>query len=288
MMLILTSGCGLPNDETAGETMQDNEYTIEKIQDCGTQEANNQAKLTLFDHQNNRLYGWSHIMDGPKEFDGLKLTAADYKVSAANSQTDPTCNNNTIFQTVLVKKYADWDRQHLNGIEPQFLYEGITFGQVESIVLELKVNSAASSFLTSAELKTLYGGYLTDEQLAAWDTGKVNLGITLFEKGFDNQSTPSFTGAIIIEIDPEKYADQWLRLTIPAANLTYFEEMNYAPTPANLDDFAGNTILGLRINPETKNGSVIRSYLQDDFDDTVPENFKEMALSFAKVEIVLK
>jgi hypothetical protein len=64
--------------------------------------------------------------------------------------------------------------------------------------------------------------------------------------------------------------------------------MNYAPTPANLDDFAGNTILGLRINPETKSGSVIRSYLQDDFDDTVPENFKEMALSFAKVEIVLK
>ena len=283
--LILFTGCS--TNTTNEDVTISSDYTITEIQ-CGAAETSATNRLTLFDSQTNRLYGWNHIIDGAKEFDGLQLAAADYKVSAANGQIDPACANNTVFQVILVKKYADWDRQHLNGIEPQFLYEGITFGQVESIVLDLKIDSQMSSLLTSPELETFYGEYLTQEQLAEWDTGKVNLGITLFEKGFDNQSTPSFTGTIIVEIDPKQYADQWVRITIPAENLTYFEEMNYSPTPANLADFANNTILGLRINPETKNGLVIRSYLQDEFDDTVPEHFKEIALTIAKVDILLK
>ena len=125
--LILFTGCS--TNTTNEDVTISSDYTITEIQ-CGAAETSTSNRLTLFDSQTNRLYGWNHIINGAKEFDGLQLAAADYKVSAANGQIDPACANNNVFQVILVKKYADWDRQHLNGIEPQFLYEGITFGQV--------------------------------------------------------------------------------------------------------------------------------------------------------------
>ena len=43
---------------------------------------------------------------------------------------------------------------------------------------------------------------------------------------------------------------------------------------------------GLRINPETSSGMTVRNYLLDDFDVTAkPELFKEMAITFALIEV---
>ena len=52
-----------------------------------------------------------------------------------------TCNGVPVYQNVLVKKYANWNMQHVNGIEPQFSGDNIKLYQVESIVLEFKVSS---------------------------------------------------------------------------------------------------------------------------------------------------
>ena len=262
-------------------------YTIEILDACPTPtDATN--KLILFDNDTNRLSGWSHIADGISEFEGLNLPATTYKINASVNQPDSTCGGNNTAQVVLVKKIGDWDRQHANGIEPQFAQEKITYGQVEQIVIDLKLTSEQSTIPTQAEIAEVFADYLTEEQVKDLDNGKANLSVTLFEKGFNVQSSPSFTGSIIFEIDPELYGDKWIRITIPAENLAYYTEQNYERTAVSFNDYANNELLGLRINPETASGKTVRHYFPETFDSTVPKLFKEMALSIARVEIHLK
>ncbi len=269
-------------------TEQFDGYSIETMAECGPvlDEAKGN-RLVLFHGSTNTLSGWSHI-NGNNEYKSMRWPVADYAISIANSKADKSCGGTNTYQAVLVKKYADWDRQHSNGIEPRFLANRISFGNVDSIVLELKVDAAKTLIPDAAKIKSHYGSYIKDaDALNNWDGGKVNLGLTLFEEGAEEQENPSFTAARFIEIDQTKYADQWLRITIKGEQLNYFIEQHWKQTPAALADYAKNTIQGLRINPETRSGKVLRNFVPT-FDASIPETFKEMGISIKRLEIRLK
>ena len=183
-------------------------YSIETIAKCepNLDEAKGNT-LVLFNGHKNVLSGWSHVKNSA-EFKGLNLPLERYGIATSNSQADKSCGGANTYQAVLVKKYADWDRQHANGIEPHFLSDAIKFGQVDQIVLEVKLNSATSTTPTPAKIKAVYGNHVKgDDALDAWDAGKANFSITLFEQGWEEQDNPSFTAARFIEIDQAKYAD---------------------------------------------------------------------------------
>ncbi len=187
----MTAICGVLPSSLASTEKFDG-YTIETIENCVNEldEAKGNA-LVLFNGHKNALTGWSHVKNSA-EFKGLHLPVDNYGIAATNSQPDKSCQGANTYQAVLVKKYADWDRQHSNGIEPQFLSEKITFGKVDSIVFEVKVNSAKTFIPDPAKIKALYGSYIkSDEELNAWDAGKVNFAITLFEQGWEEQDNPS-------------------------------------------------------------------------------------------------
>lgn len=262
-------------------------YAVETIENCGIVAEPSANSLVLFDNNHNLLAGWSHILPGRRPFANAKQDYAAYQIASENVLADPSCNDKQTFPVILVKKYGDWDQQHANGIETKFLHENISFGEISEVVLDLKVINEKTSILNAEELKTIYGDYLSDNEISSLDGGNVNLEITLFEQGFDNQNIPSFTASLIVEIDQNKYADQWIRLTIPADNFEYFQEQNWEQTPVALADFSDNLILGLRINPETASGNVVRNFIPDDYDSTVPEHLKEMAISIKQVEIKL-
>tara|TARA_B110000881_G_C18305850_1_gene379401 strand:- start:63 stop:485 length:423 start_codon:yes stop_codon:yes gene_type:complete len=135
----------------------------------------------------------------------------------------------------------------------------------------------------------LYSSFLNADQLAELDDNKINFGITIFEAGFNDQSTASFNAHIFLELDQTQYFDQWVKVTIPANSLNFYTEQNWGATTIKAEDFADTTILGLRINPETQAGKVVRHSTNDTFDsNTPPEAFKEMNVAFKKVAFVLK
>ena len=262
-------------------------FTIERIKPCDNKAAATGKSFILYDGTVNKLIGWSHI-HGQGEFKGVALAADRYTIDAANSQADETCAGVKTFKTVLVKKFANWDHQHANGIEPTFLSEGIQYGDVKAIILEMKINSADTHIPSADTMKSLYAKYIDEDQMPAWDAGKINLSVTLFEPGSEEQSEPSFTAAKFIEIDQKKYADQWIRITITSKDLDYFLEQNWGQRDASLAEYAKNKIRGLRINPETKSGKVVRHFIQNSWSSDVPEAFKEMGISIKRLEIQLK
>ncbi|BCE02071.1 hypothetical protein [Marinicellulosiphila megalodicopiae] len=277
----LTSVAGMQMESFSNKKMQ-NGYSVELIDQCGVAPEKSVKDFVLFDQTVNRLTGWSHASN----IEGLKLSSDNY---SAKVVADSTCNNAATYQNVLVKKYANWDAQHVNGIEPQFSADDIKLEQLESIVLELKVSKNKSSIPSKKQISDLYQSYLNADQLAQLDDNKINFGITIFEAGFNDQSTASFNANIYLELDQADYFDQWVRITIPASSLNYFTEQNWGQTSIDPVEFAQTQVLGLRINPETQTGKVVRASISDTFEANTPtETFKEMNVSFKKVAFILK
>jgi len=265
----------------SNKVMQDG-YSIEMIDHCGVKPSKSSQDFILFDDTLNRLSGWSHA----KNVQGLSLNADEYTSEVVPAST---CNQVPVYQNVLVKKYANWDTQHVNGIEPQFAQDKVKLSQIDSIVLEFKVSSNKSTIPSKMDVSKLYSSFLDSGQLSELDDNKINFGITIFEAGFNDQSTASLNANVFLELDQSNYFDKWVKVVIPASSLNYFTEQNWGATEIDPADFGDTTILGLRINPETQTGKVVRHNTNDTWEsNTPPEAFKEMNVAFKKVALVLK
>ena len=231
-----------------------------------------------------RVGGWNHV-NGVGSFATTKLEVGDYAISAENWLADPTCAGAKTLATVLAKKTYDWDQQHANGIESQFPTEHLTFGDVTDLVLVLRFDLERSHLPDAGELDAAYGDLLTEAELASFDSGQINMELTLFGEGA-TADQPFMNAGLIIEVDPDQAAQGWVRVQIPRWQLSFYTEENYERTEVTASEWQDLTVQGLRINPETSSGMTVRNYLLDDFDVTAkPELFKEMAVTFALIEV---
>jgi hypothetical protein len=270
--------------------MSYNNYTVAEIENCGLNiSAANKTFAFFADYdggvQNQSLSslnfsGWNHATNGvASEWTNLKNSGATYNYSASAKVND-SCNGTDTMNMVLVKKIADWDHQHANGFERNILAHGYKFGDIESLILDLKINSAKTSIPTVAAIKTTYASYVNATTVDALENGKVNIGITLHDGG-------SLNAAIIIELDQTALADKWVRVTIPMKNLTFYSESNYVRTNKTLAELSNVVIQRGLFVAETNSGAVLRGNINP-WSTSVPETFKEVDLSFKKIEFELK
>jgi len=235
------------------------------------------------------IYNWNHTGTTnstpiPNEWVNLTHAPSVYNIPN-NASVNSSCNGVDTLNVVLVKKIANWHRQHSNGFGQTITPFGQKFGNIKELVLDLKVNSAKTKTHTPTELKSIYSSYLSNVSVIdTIDAGKVNLGITF-------ETSNNLRAATVIEIDQSIYADQWVRVTIPMSNLYYYEDVNYVSTDRNAALFADLVINNIVVVGETRNKAVLRSQITGWVDGTLtppPEHFKEMDLSFKKIEFQLK
>jgi len=264
--------------------------TLAEIQNCGVNISAAAKTYALFaDYdggvQNQSLSslnfsGWNHATNGvTAEWTNLAKTGTTYNFSTSAKVND-SCNGADTINMVLVKKVADWDHQHANGFEKNILAMGYKFGDINNLVLDVKINSANTKVPTVASLKTTYASYVTGATVDAMDAGKVNIGITLHDGG-------NLNAAIIIEVDQATMLDKWVRVTIPMNKLTFYSEVNYVRTNKSLADLSNVVIQRGLFVGETKSGNVLRGNINP-WSTSVPETFKEMDISFKKIEFQLK
>lgn len=213
----------------------------------------------------------------PNEWDNITLSAAAYNIPD-NAAVSSDCNGVDTINAVLVKKIANWHRQHSNGFGRTITAFGQKFGDIKELVVDLRVNSAKTKVHTPEALKSVYSSYLSDtSDIDTHEAGKVNVGFT-FETS-DNQRA-TFT----IEIDQDVYADKWVRVTIPSSSLNYYQ----GATPKHASLFTNLVINNLLVVAETRTNAVLRGFIEGWSDATPPpERFKELDLSFKKFEIFL-
>lgn len=282
------------NETTQTATAYTN-YSVAAIDNCGVGISAASKTFAVFaDYdsglQNQSLsslsfYNWNHVGTPnnpaiPNEWDNITHSAATYNIpSAAAANSD--CNGVDTVNAVLVKKIANWHRQHSNGFGRTFTAFGQKFGDVKELVIDLRVNSAKTKVHTPEALKSVYSSYLSNTSfIDTNEAGKVNVGFT-FETSNNQRAT--FT----IEIDQDVYADKWVRVTIPAGSLKYYQGdvLKEASTFTNL------VINNLLVVAETRTNKVLRGEISgwtDSSTNPPPERFKELDLSFKKLEIFLK
>ena len=224
--------------------------------------------------------GWNHVANGKtSEWIGTKLAPQDYNAPTLG-QANESCSNVDTLNIVLVKKYANWEHQHSNGMEYHFASPSIAFGSLSSIAIDLKINSARTSIPDQKKNITTYSPYTDAIAIQQQDTGKVNLGISLYDG-------TSLNAADIIEVDPSLYGDKWIRVIIDLKNVNYFSEVNYVRNPKTAEDLSKALVKGMLLVGETKTGKVLRGSIKN-WNDNIPETFKEMDISIKKIEFTLK
>ena len=274
-----------PLESSPGETQSNHPNGVTAVEcDLTDQSRPASQAVTVLGDPTWRVGGWSHVT-GVGSFVTVKLDVGDYRITAENWLTDASCGGAKTLDTVLLKKTYDWNQQHSNGMEAAFVTEGLTFGDVSDLVLVLRFDAARSHLPTADELAVAYGDLLSSDQLAELDGGAINLELTLFGEGA-TADQPFMNAGLIVEIDPATASEGWVRVQVPREDLVFYTEDNYVRTEVGADAFQDLLVEGLRINPETRNGKVVRHYVGDAFDTTAkPELFKEMALTFALIEV---
>jgi hypothetical protein len=268
-------------------SMVPDHIVIEKMS-CGQATLEIGPTHVIFDGATNNFGGWSHIADNPDAFKGLMQGSDAYKIGDSNVEKDADCGDINVYNAILVKKYADWDRQHANGLLSTFDNEDLKFSDVKDIVLELKINSNKTHIPDKVTYLANYSQYTEESNLLEMDHGMVNLGITLYGENDEDQSVETFQGMINLEINQHESADGWLRVVIPAESLNYFVQKDYANTETDLAEHLADKIVGIRINPETRNTKVLRNYVKDAFDESTPESYKEIGISIRQMNVRLK
>jgi len=243
---------------------------------------------TVLNGERNTLDGWNHVQKAKTdyEYSSLRLDDTAYDISKSHHKADQSCDGALVQDAILVLKLSDWTRQHSNGIETILDSNTILFGDVSHVMLDIRINTKDTYILNDQKLRERYGEYLSDEQFAQFDQGKVNLGITLFEDGSLDQSSESFNLEYFLEIDQDIYADQWLRVLMPLTAFNAYTEKEYQTTAQDFNDYNKVPINGFRINPENSHGKQLRNLLGDAWSEDIPETFKEASISLRRIEFL--
>lgn len=266
-------------------------FTLAKINGCGqSMEKPNKVYDIFADYDSKSVNapiqqtaGWNHTSNGSTtEWTRLKAPAAAFDYTDSIAKADETCEGVDSIRITLAKKINNTTHQHSNGFESGFTDQHLHFSDVESLVFDVKVNSAGTSIPSLASLNEIYGTYVSPSVINDMDNGLVNIGFTFYD-GFEKTTINAST---IIEIDQQRWIDQWVRITIPLKTMKFYSEINYVKTPKTFEDIAATEIAGLRVVGETKTGQVLRKKIAD-WSPSIPETFKEAALSIKKIELRL-
>jgi hypothetical protein len=263
-------------------------YSVSLINNCGKHITTTPKRYPLYknydaDLQNQTILnmtGWNHATNGnTTEWTALKLSAMEYN-SPTIAKANNSCNHIDTLDMILLKKHADWNHQHSNGIEFHIPAQTIHFEQVESIVIDLKINSAKTMLPSMSSLENIYSPFVPVGVLRELDSNLVNIGFT-----FSDDTT--LKASTIIELDQNLLFDRWIRVAVNMNKLAFYSEVNYVRTPKLPTDLSVAQIRSVLVVAETRTGLVLRSHMKT-WSNSVPETFKEMDLSFKKIEFILK
>ncbi|MFC0536012.1 hypothetical protein [Pelagicoccus mobilis] len=241
---------------------------------------------TIYDSEEGPVKGWSHIVSDPDAFPLIASEVEHYAVDERSMERDAELGGAQVFRTTLVRKLSDWGRQHANGLEPLFVESPIRVGDLHSVHVTLKVHSEGSVIPDPAQLREHYGAHLSQDQIDALDEGVACLGFTFVEAGYNDQSSESLNAFYFVSFDPETDLNQWGELEILLEDFTFGFEKNYSLREVERDEVLDREFVGFRINPEGTGGKVARNFLNESWDGSVPELYKETSISLRRIEVL--
>lgn len=285
-----------PSSATTSSAAPSYAWTIEKI-DCDFDDGFSGDAMVLFDGSGNFDGNFFNKTFTTAEYANLSRpgNSADYTLTSSLVK-DGTCGWD-IQQGTWLKKivHDNGMNQHSNGWSRLGFANGRTIGDIESIVLELRINSNLSNIPSKQDLLDTLVPTITADQVDQLDNGKFNLAITL---GNPDASGSEIRAEAYLEIDQDFYRDEWVRITIPKDTLYFWKDANWQKTPVDAATAYLTTPTRIALNPETKGSGLAptHGYTVRDFygyskwgnnppNPKPQEDFKEMNISIRTFEI---
>lgn len=274
---VIVSGSRPAEERSARDTLAPDTVEGALIQEITCGAALPGRTTTLFGPDRNFSAGWSHINDPTKaaDFTGLQQPLSAYSISSNNLSIDASCEGEKTYSALLVKKLHTWNNTHANGLETNI--DGRAIAEIESLIVELKLNSARSLIPSAQQIRAVYPR-LTRKQLRNLDRGMANIDLVF--------SAGKLRSNKILSIDPNKYADKWLRITIPMESMNYYQEVDYKRTYSPHQAAKNQRFTSLIINAESRYRKTVQ-HLQDDKAGAV-QLFKELDISIYRIAYVMK
>ena len=279
LITVWLSGCS--SDNTTPPLAQQAKPTPENLV---VSPYHNTALMTdaqvLFNREVNLLTGWNHVPSYPNEFTKLSFPREFYQImSTHQSEYYP-------FSSTLIKKYHNWHHQHANGITAKF--PQLLYGEVAGLELVLRINRKQSHLPNQEQLAKVYSPWLSDEQLATLDDGNVHLSLALRSQVIEGTTMPQFNAEYFLALDANNQLDDWYQVFIPVAELVKYTEINYQKTPLTQEQAKAMLVADFKLSAETKSGKVIRHFIGDSYNETVPQLFKEVGIEIQYLAVVKK
>ena len=265
------------------------QYSLYRIDNCGVNSTVDSNEYLFVDGVLQKINNsWNHV-DGSSQWQGIQGQPTDYEINTGYTN-DAQCNNRGSINNTLVKKYGDWDSAHANGFKFPMPNDNPTFADLDTITMDIYIDSGNSELPTIAQIKSAYPS-LTQAELAEFDDGEFYLDMRITFDGVDPDTSDDYAthgdihGAINLSIDAA-YADQWMRVEIPVRSLNFTEEVSgWALEDKLFSEIKDLAPSSFAFVAETKSRKVYRHY-DANFDvNTAAKLFKEEAIRIKYLEI---
>ena len=262
---------------------------LKPLADCQTSEIPNNH-IAFFGSDIDLLEGFNHTANS-SVFNGLSQNrrSAVYDPMKIDGQPDASCGDSKTWSGVLVKKYGNWDQQHSNGIINSV--DNTVFGDIDAVILDIKVNTDTSHLLSTEELAEQYQDFINLDIARTIDKGNPAFSFTLREgDGADDLKLERF-----FEI-PFAFMDHWIRITIPLDEMIAYTGQPWEKNPVSLNNVLNIKLGELLLLPETKGnnfahfGDVMRNFNTPSWSSNPKpsEYFKEHSVSIRNIALIYK
>ncbi|MCJ8313825.1 MAG: PKD domain-containing protein [Saccharospirillaceae bacterium] len=261
------------NDESYSLDKSTANFDVYNILKCGDNPTvNNDNYVILSDSKFPSGTGWNHISTYFNEFSPVISQAGnDYNIATNFNGSASDCNDTNTHDSILVKKFADWDHQHANGIN--YSTSGNpSFADFESVVIDLFIDSSQTVLPTMSEIKSTYSSYINDSQATSMDDGEFHLQLIL-------KSSNDYSGSIDIALTRDDL-DKWLRISVPKEKMDLWQEVSYNRVSKTISQMNSRSISSIQLVAETQSRQVVRNFTDGSpgWDTNTPKLFKEEAI----------
>lgn len=247
--------------------------SISEINACGNAPYYRSHNLPLMNADYSSVIAiWNHVDHTISEWEGISQSKTAYNLTTSASSTASDCNDVSVFEGILVKKYGDWDHQHANGYILERRDVTLFMNHVDRLLLDLYYDASKSSIPDLEAIAEAYG--MTVQDTRVWDKGLFNLDIQIHTR-------QGGRAAYNIELT-EDMADKWLRIEIPIESM---EITTSAGGQTSLSSILRHEVKNISIAAETGNRLVYRNLNPNGFNADTPKLFKELGIRIKRLEI---
>jgi hypothetical protein len=238
----------------------------------------------------NDVSGWNHLDTSSVLLNDIKHPSNSYQLETLENIND--ANQQLNVSVVLLRKIANWEQQHTNGIKINLAERGMSFGDFKSFSVGIVYDQLNSIIPRAVQAINYYDdvinkGIVKSQWLKEMLSESPVISFTLFGEAQEEQAIATPMAVFNYSASLKNMENT---VIIKAADFNYFWQQHYQEQKVGSATLESQKIMAMLITLDTSNNRTLRSYIStqghQEFPDTMKEMFLELAVTFIEPTFV--